>query len=467
MEAPSENKGRLAGKFEGFTHEPSKDLFDRIAGSMDEAPGALGGTLGALTHGPKPAVWNRIAQRMHPWHGYRIVWISAIASLLFLAGYGAYRLLPNDAAALVGVPAGTHGPAQNLPSAPSKAIAQAGTDASAQVGSGTESASMNPSHDLSGFPAKVRASQPTIGGTAARPIAPKPGSNKAPKSSPVNPLAPFFPSYPLISFDDALNFGTGIRLAPLGEGQQNIVPANENKDLHPEVIPAKDSLAPPVQQPMEEEYFPEIEIPKGNEAEGAWGFRVGANLSQGGSMATDEANFCDSYWFNIGPEQNASLGGGESEDFNTPLLAGFALDIPLGKRLHLLPGLQYTLLKSILSHDNGTQITRQYLGLNVSASYDVVKGKRSSAYVLLGTQADMGIAADTKIIPGSNSGYQAPKAGNQISTLAGAGVNYMLTQHIGFYAQGQANCYIFQTQANLFSQKALWPGAQVGIKVRM
>jgi hypothetical protein len=49
----------------------------------------------------------------------------------------------------------------------------------------------------------------------------------------------------------------------------------------------------------------------------------------------------------------------------------------------------------------------------------------------------------------------------------GIGMRYAIFKRISLYAQGTAAYYFYAAEPNLFTQKAIWPSGQVGLRLAL
>ncbi|MEM7040927.1 MAG: hypothetical protein AAF570_28445, partial [Bacteroidota bacterium] len=166
-----------------------------------------------------------------------------------------------------------------------------------------------------------------------------------------------------------------------------------------------------------------------------------------------------------------------SEEFNIPFVLAFQLNKRLKKRWSLGGGLAYTLMTSTDSYSNedfrrDERIRRQYIGLVTSFNYEFVQRKRYAMYATTGLQYDFGTRR-TRDIREFRDGeledeYQVSNdIRNQASINVGMGFNVGLTNRLSAYMQGNLTHYFFRTHYNLWSQSAIWPVGNIGLRLQL
>lgn len=429
MEKPSGDKGRLGGKFEGFEHKPKDDMWARIAAGQGAAqgPGRYTGLFAGYTHLPHARVWRRIARTLQPRRGSVILlrW-SIAASLIALLGWGAYQaeLAPK----VKPLPASTFAKREvRLPNEPNLGCGRS-------FGMGMSPAEIAA---LFGHPAKTkRPASVLVSAQSITPVSQDPGSS-APSIA--------------VAQDKATN----------------------------DAVPA-DSQALAQQKPVRRdsfitEVFPEIELPKGDQPENALTFNLGSSLLPGNNGAYKPVGAFERDFLAL-DANNASNGGFQpnseafstdaNESYQTPLSFGFFADLPLSRRWSLGLGTSYTLMRSDFT--DRSKATRQYLGLGTRATFTIAQAKRGSLYALSGLQMDFGVAQSFQAAPNNTVNPTSRfKAGNHLSAQLGLGVDFKLNAHFALYGQMAASSYLYQSHANLWTQRALWPTAQVGLRMRL
>lgn len=436
METPSGDKGRLGGKFEGYTHTPQDDMWARIAAGQAGAQGRgrFAGLFAAYQHKPHARVWRAIAHTLQP-QRRRIVLLSwsVAASLALLLGWGFYQW-------------------------------QSGPE------DGATAATAFAAH-TTGLPASqdrvVNCGQvPSLSADDLRNLVP------------VQAHVPYYPSFHKVFVSHVPGEAQPKWTIPSNDAHQAPGPQLDGPS------PARDSSAMAVQHitPIDSfitEVFPEIEIPQGDEAENALALSLGGSLFPAGPNVTgtktnaifdrfnaDQA-FEDGFTsLNAGPIVNNTEGLGVSESYQTPLSIGFIAELPLSRRWSVGLGPSYTLMRSTVP--DGSKAARQYIGLGTRATFAFINGKRVRCYALSGLQADFGIDASFQAIPRSLTvATDAFKAGNHLSVQLGGGADFALTPRLGLYGQFAASSYLLQSHANLWTQRAVWPTTQVGLRLKL
>lgn len=447
METPSGDKGRLGGKFEGFSHTPKDDVWARIAAGQGSAkgPGRFGSRFAGFSHPPHARVWRRISHTLQPQRRRLILlsW-SVAASLTLLLGWGFYQwqLAPTETQ-----------PGTAKAFAARRVVAPVLRD---QVIDCNEAGTLNnTTFHNNGAPVDAN--------DLRRNNQPAPRPQPAPSRQPGA----------WVNHDQRQPTWSPLP-TPTPQPEQHLAPTFDQK------IP--DSSAIAQVQPVTKkdsfitEVFPEIDLPKGDEPENALAFSLGSSLFPGnngvmskGFNAFERDNFSLSDpQTGLGTAVNHSAGfsANANETFETPLSFGFFADLPLSRRWSVGLGTTYTLMRS--DFIDRSKATRQYLGLGTRATFAFLQGKRTRLYALAGLQMDFGISQT--FAPSENNTVSATsdfKAGNHLSAQAGLGTDFALSNRFALYGQLAASSYLVQSHSNLWSQRLLWPTAQVGLRMKL
>ncbi len=350
MEKPSGDKGRLGGKFEGFSHTPKDDMWARISAGQGAAhtPGRFAGLFAGYTHLPHARVWRRIARTLQPRRGSVILlrW-SIAASLIAFLGWGTYQA--EFAPKVKPLPASTFAERQvRLPNEP---VVGCGRSSTYGFGLGLD---LNAAGNiLIGKPAATkRPASILVSAPAVAPALQDPGLNT--------------PSITLVENN-----------APHNVAHHTTAPA-DSQALAQQQAARRDTFIT--------EIFPEIELPQGDEAENAFTLSLGSSMlsAQGGAFKTRgiferDQLAQDALYSGTGgfvPQSNG-FSKEAKESFQTPLSFGFFADLPLSRRWALGLGTSYTLMRSDLI--DRSKATRQYLGLGTRATFMILKAGRAAS----------------------------------------------------------------------------------------
>ncbi len=162
------------------------------------------------------------------------------------------------------------------------------------------------------------------------------------------------------------------------------------------------------------------------------------------------------------------------EKYQPPFAIGANYGYTINKRWVIESGVNLTIMNSNKDYANGTwtteqDISRKYLGIPLQLTIKFLQKRRFNLYTSLGSQFEFGLRRSIKVTDFDqgnkvNSYTTKAKLGNQANAFAGLGFNYSLRENLGLYLQSSVSHYYFQSHANMWSQKAFWPGFQVGVR---
>ncbi len=472
MEPHSEKKGRLGGKFEDYTHTPSDAVWDRIAEQPTDRP--LGAMFMAFAWVPKPRVWRRISAALHPVPYLRIAqWTTAAAAAV------AILLLFQ----------------WSKPAAPS------GT------GNGFASSSYRAAHaPRAGEQGGPNASQADLNAGNTQVEVHKIGPSSLPKGSQnaatqdSRRYGGLYPGVqPVAQHDPAVSKNALGMQSPFQAGH---LTASDPIFAHIEPRSVA-GIAPNLQTiDMRSTFFAMLDLERQKEAYDAMDAEIlqiadhqgrpelsglmaqaGANLSAGGGMPGRSYEF-NEFALNgvtgLGTAVNDAAGSRQSrEEFETPIVIGALVEHGIAPHVALGGGVVYTKMQSLERLELATvsqriDYTRQYLGLAAQATYSIGLSKRSDRlglYGMVGMQYDFGLRKHSNretIELGLQTKAKGNEAlGGQASVNGGLGLRYALLKRVSLYAQGTGSCYFYASEANLYTQKIIWPSMQIGLRLAL
>jgi hypothetical protein len=471
VEPHSEKKGSLGGKFEDYTHTPSDAVWDRIAEQPTDRP--LGAMFGAFAWMPKARVWRRISAELHPVPYLRIAqWTTAAAAavailLLFQwskpaapsatgKGFAHSNDVAADHAPLARTGTGHGASATDLNAGSSPAMASMGGDPSGlhhgpqdartqgRRQHGRQSAGIQPnpsiSTNLSGGHDSLHAKPSTISAPIFAYIDLQSATGIAPDLQAIDQRTAFFA---MLDLERQKEAQSAIETAIL-----------ENAD-HGRHAESSGLLA-----------------------------QAGANLSAGGMAQGKFYNLDDFEATNnsgVGSLAQQDLAGrrASTEQFQTPLVIGALVEHGIAPRVALGGGVVYTKMQSSEKLELGPVsqrigYTRQYLGLAAQATYSVGLSKRSDRlglYGMAGLQYDFGLVKsshrETVELGLLTKAVGNEALGGQASVNGGLGLRYAILKRVSLYAQGTGSCYFYTSEANLYTQRIIWPSMQVGMRLAL
>ncbi len=208
--------------------------------------------------------------------------------------------------------------------------------------------------------------------------------------------------------------------------------------------------------------------------------RLGSNyspLASAGPSSSLEAGAFQSLNSGTGSLDAGSNALGNEEVFQTPVSISFALQWYLNGRWSILPGLNYSRLRSEAKGADGIngelhRYTRDYLGVMVGLQYDIIQKARYRFYATGDLQYDIGlrIKDNYKTFVDGQAILQntiTGPLGNQAGASGGLGLCYRISKRIGIYGQGTVTNYFYQSEYNLWSARPYWLNVQVGISLSL
>lgn len=456
MEVHSEKSGNLGGKFEGFTHPPREEVWERIAATPTDRP--LGVRFRGFAWTPSVRVWRRIAAELHPQARRRalLAW-SAAASVVMAVGMA--LLWPSATAPLAQPLAESQGKGAVRPKPGLGSHGEAQPIATIQASTGTTGLPTHPGRLTSEGPAHLS----TTSHTGYHPslyaaIPPAGGAASGMQATTGIPTAwewldSRIPTVRVADEEIAyrVRFWQGLQVEAGVERQR--------------------ALLAELERPLPTTEDDPVLVA-----------RLGSSIAAGsrGNFKGDR----------ILEDLNNFSGGGLGvtaaqdqaeremvENFQSPVVIGAFVDRPVWKNLAATAGLVYTRMQSHVEAASGNvaerlDITRQYLGLAGGAAYSLPLSKRLGTYVNGGLQFDLGLGkhrewhrsvGDSVV----DEATYNEKSGRQANVHLGLGLRYTLYKGIGLYVQGTAARYFLQTEPNLWSTRRMWPTLQVGIRVAL
>jgi hypothetical protein len=473
VEPHSEKKGRLGGKFEDYTHTPSDAVWDRIAEQPADRP--LGAMFMAFAWVPKPRVWRRISAALHPVPYMRIaLWTTAAAAAV------AILLLFQW----------------------SKPMAPSGTG-NGFASSSSDRAAHAPRAGEQGEP---KASQADLNAGNTQAAVHKIGPSSLPKG-PQNAATQDSRRYgglypgvqPVAQHNPSVSKKSSGTQSPF---QEEHLTASDPIFAHiePRSVAA---IAPNLQAiDMRSTFFAMMNLERQKEALLAMEADIlqhtddahraelsglmaqaGTNLSAGGIMQGKSYELEDlasnsSLDFGISANELSSRKA-STEEFQTPLVIGALVEHGIAPHVALGGGIVYTKMQSSEHVGLGTvsqriDYTRQYLGLATQATYSISLSKRSDRlglYGMAGLQYDFGLGKhsrrETIVQDVATKSVENEALGGQASVNGGLGLRYALLKRMSLYAQGTGSCYFYASEANLYTQKIIWPSMQIGLRLAL
>ncbi|MEM0997671.1 MAG: hypothetical protein AAGN35_11345 [Bacteroidota bacterium] len=455
METPDEHRDDLSGKFEDFEFPVSDAIWCRVEIEIDgdTKPGALADHLGGYVHVPQPHVWDRIIAATHPTRrrATAIWWLASAAALVFLLLIGWRFGGGNPEADHTALP---HF-AQEQPNRPTPP---------------TENRTATPRDDRKPSAPRSLGNRTLAEQGLSELLFAYPGRGTASDEAPppqlderrdLNQIPSRFPA-----------FLTQTRNARAGRARADSVEAAylRQQERRKEEI----WLANNARMAEDQEQY-------GYAAALSSGFAPSSSLLDFVPSLRNETNDETFLSQSSGGDVTSAVAeyspAARRENFRTPFTVGFQLRKALSKRLSLGLGPVYTSMLSTRDQFDGSlaveqDIRRQYLGVSLDGNYAFVKKQVFSSYFMVGLRYDfgLGVRITQREFEGGNLTAEETNRSSQgplALTTAGIGIDYDLTNALGFYLQASVSRAIFTTHPTLWVARTYWPGAQVGFRLRL
>lgn len=459
MDPHTEHSGDLSSKFENFEHSPADHVWRRVQIEVegDARPGALAGHLGTYTHAPNPQVWDRIANEVSPLRRRAVYfwWAATAASvaLLLFVGwqFGAKKAVP---------PSSTNA---NW-SAHSPIDSSAGGKAD-----GSNAGSLNATTGSQGR--NLLAGDKTNSAT----------TNRSLQEQGLSALL-------FASVDDGAEYQTPNKKWQPREGtplRRKLLWATGHQLSQDEIVLLPVDAQPESADSLELQRWADVlRREKENDRTVVYTADLNSSFSQSASITKSFSENTDA-----GHDPTIGLGvtsqsdgfsvnrGTLDEDFSTPIMIGMQLRRSLSRRMSLGLGPVYTQMNSTrVINRSASSIQqykrRQYLGVALTGNYEFLQKRRFSAYVATGLQFDFGLELRNRTVTtGADDTVsditERSSLGQAALANIGLGTDFHLTQQIGLYLQGSLRSTFYSNHANLWTQKLLWPGLQVGLRLNL
>lgn len=168
----------------------------------------------------------------------------------------------------------------------------------------------------------------------------------------------------------------------------------------------------------------------------------------------------------------------ENKNHKPPFILGIIFNYQLSKRLSLSSGLNYIRLSTLASNEGSDWKSeyltiKHYIGLPVNVNYDFVQQRKFNLFITSGVQYEKGIIdknRTTEFRNGEQSNeYFSSDAiqGGQAGFNFGFGTNYHISKNFDIYLQTGITHYFYKSHYNIWSDKAIWPSFQTGIRFHL
>ncbi len=165
----------------------------------------------------------------------------------------------------------------------------------------------------------------------------------------------------------------------------------------------------------------------------------------------------------------------EQIDHKPPFVLGVIYNYKLGKRLSLSSGLNYMRLSSVATNDSFDweskyETTKHYIGIPLNINYEFVQHRNFNLFVTAGGQYEQGLVDKNKTTEFQNDEKvdeyfsKSNINGGQAGINLGFGTNYHITKYFDIYLQTGISHYYYLSHYNIWSDRAIWPIFQTGIR---
>lgn len=169
--------------------------------------------------------------------------------------------------------------------------------------------------------------------------------------------------------------------------------------------------------------------------------------------------------------------------YSVPVSFGLGIRIPMTDRWSIETGLTYSFLERTFAgvyreYDGGVPVSTinadirhaiHYAGIPVNFSYDILVGKRTQFYAFAGGSVEKAFLNKFRIpTDGDPLFYSESVKGVQLSAAAGLGVNFLITDFLGFYIDPSVRYYFDCRQpVNIRTQQPFMMSLEMGFRFRL
>lgn len=299
---------------------------------------------------------------------------------------------------------------------------------------------------------------------------------------------------------------------PSGEGSENLIaqsaPSNRGAAAQSAILPAYDA-----QSAMTEE---ETTVPAKQEAQMAAGRtqrneetspegpvsatdpfaqmafedsqkpeRRGISIKVGGDVATnsDAKGVSHSRMSRPGDTRHSITQISKESSYSVPVSFGLGVKVPVTGKWSVETGLSYSFLERTFTGvyreavDGGpdtvinTDIrsSLHYVGIPVNFTYDIVSSRKTQFYAFAGGAVEKALVNKFRIPTDSDPiFYKESVTGIQASANAGIGVNFLITDHLGFYIDPSVKYYFDCKQpVSIRTQQRLMMNLELGFRFNL
>lgn len=166
--------------------------------------------------------------------------------------------------------------------------------------------------------------------------------------------------------------------------------------------------------------------------------------------------------------------------FGIPVSAGLGVKIDFNDKWSIGIGANYSLLTrkfygTYTKAENGVELSsidsdirnsQHYLGLPVNVFYNIVGNKHINLYTYAGGTIEKCLSDQYSVLSADVTHTEHPK-GIQLSANLGIGVEFMLTKHLGIYADPSLRYYFNNHQPkSIRTAQPLMLGVEIGLRIR-
>jgi hypothetical protein len=167
--------------------------------------------------------------------------------------------------------------------------------------------------------------------------------------------------------------------------------------------------------------------------------------------------------------------------FGLPVSVGAGVKFELSKRLSLGAGVNYSQLNrtfygtytkveegmDVVSTSSDIRNTQHYLGIPVNAYFNIMDSKRLNLYAYAGGTVEKCVSDKYQVLS-TGITHTEKASGVQLSTNVGIGLEFMLGNHLGLYADPSLRYYFDNDQPkSIRTSQPLMLGLEMGLRIRL
>lgn len=288
---------------------------------------------------------------------------------------------------------------------------------------------------------------------------------------------------------------------PSGEGSENLIaqsaPSSRGAAAQSAILPAYDAQSAMTEEEttvpakQEEETSPEGPV-SATDPFSQMAFedsqrpeRRGISIKVGGDVATnsDAKGVSHSRMSRPGDTRHSITQISKESSYSVPVSFGLGVKVPVTGKWSVETGLSYSFLErtftgvyreaveggpdTVINTDIRSSL--HYVGIPVNFTYDIVSSRKTQFYAFAGGAVEKALVNKFRIPTGSDPiFYKESVTGIQASANAGIGVNFLITDHLGFYIDPSVKYYFDCKQpVSIRTQQRLMMNLELGFRFNL